>query len=515
MHNARVYTIISVLYVMSETPKKIVKRTGRKAKEASANDACRFCNSNLKAVCGSKPSFENLFKPSGRQDSQNLILANACESIGFELNRSETLSDRVCKPCGRKIRNAAELYKFVKEAVSSTIVKEQNDTVSDDLGERRQLPSTVTPDRNEPKKSHNENKESTCVKSRTRKSLFLDTEERDSPSLTIASQDNSLLTTTTVTQSNYFDQLPKYIEGVCDINKQNTQAKLKVIIAYPNGDITARETFDGTTKSVIKNLSLKNWKTVANLVLKHPQLKQYIIEALERGVSDEFTCLSKSETILKGREVDEVIAFNDKLLVHEVSVLCPLWHACIKGACGKKSSKKASPRKSAMAMNSMALATASLARVRNATLSAFAYRVSTILFHSGTKYDDILRLSRLGICMSPDSTMHFQRKLGENHESKILFWKKTSEQTLSALNMLEAMKTNQVPVLEKDDMEITTTINLDEQIVKGYSNFDPSVYEYCKTLLENVMSQKEECSINSDALEDAIREIHNDLPIYK
>ena len=171
---------------MSETPKKIVKRTGRKAKEASANDACRFCNSNLKAVCGSKPSFENLFKPSGRQDSQktqNLILANACESIGFELNRSETLSDRVCKPCGRKIRNAAELYKFVKEAVSSTIVKEQNDTVSDDLGERskRQLPSTVTTDRNEPKKSHNENKESTCVKS---KSLFLDTEERDSPSLT-------------------------------------------------------------------------------------------------------------------------------------------------------------------------------------------------------------------------------------------------------------------------------------------------------------------------------------------
>jgi hypothetical protein len=39
----------------------------------------------------------------------------------------------VCKPCGRKIRNAVELNKFVKEAVSSTIVKEQNDTVADDL----------------------------------------------------------------------------------------------------------------------------------------------------------------------------------------------------------------------------------------------------------------------------------------------------------------------------------------------------------------------------------------------
>jgi hypothetical protein len=81
--------------------------------------------------------------------------------------------------------------------------------------------------------------------------------------------------------------------------------------------------------------------------------------------------------------------------------------------------------------------------------------------------------------------------------------------------MLEAIKTNHVPVLEKNDMEITTDINLEEQIVKGYSNFDPSAYEYCKALLEKVMNQKGECSINSDILEDAIRAIHNDLPIYK
>ena len=112
--------------------------------------------------------------------------------------------------------------------------------------------------------------------------------------------------------------------------KQDNQTKLKVIITYPNGDITAREMFDETTKSIIKNLSLKNWKTVGNIVLKHSQLKQYIIKALERGVSDEFRCLSKSETVLKGREVDEIIAFSNKLLIHEVSLLCPKsiiqWH---------------------------------------------------------------------------------------------------------------------------------------------------------------------------------------------
>ena len=80
---------------------KILKKRGRKPKEASVDDNCRFCDCNLTAhTAGSKTSFENLFKP-----SRNLILAETCESIGFKLQCSETLSERVCRPCGRKIRN--------------------------------------------------------------------------------------------------------------------------------------------------------------------------------------------------------------------------------------------------------------------------------------------------------------------------------------------------------------------------------------------------------------------------
>ena len=229
-----------------------------------------------------------------------------------------------------------------------------------------------------------------------------------------------------------------------------------MIIAYPNGDITTRETFDETTNSIIKNLSLKRWKSVGNLVLKHPQLKQYIREAIERGVSEEFNSLSKSETILKGRKVDEIIAFSNKLLIHKVSLLCPLWYACLKGACGK------------------------------------------------------------GICMSPDSTVHFQRKFGKNYDSKILLWKKPYEQDLSALNMLEVVKANQVPALEKDDMEITIDINLDEEIIKGYAGIEPSAYGYCKNLLiVNVMSRRKEDSVNNDTIEEAIVLLNNNLPIYK
>ena len=88
----------------------------------------------------------------------------------------------------------------------------------------------------------------------------------------------------------------------------------------------------------------------------------------------------------------------------------------------------------------MALSTASLARFRNSQLSAYAYRLSTILFHSGAKYNDIIRLNRLGLCMSPQSAVNFQRQMGENFDAKVLLWKKSVEETVTALNLLNAVQ---------------------------------------------------------------------------
>ena len=67
---------------------------------------------------------KNLFSPSGRVESAELNLAHCCGSIGLRLTRNENLSERVCRPCARKIRNAAQLYSFIVKAVSKTIVEE-------------------------------------------------------------------------------------------------------------------------------------------------------------------------------------------------------------------------------------------------------------------------------------------------------------------------------------------------------------------------------------------------------
>ena len=68
-------------------------------------------------------SFEK-FSPSGREESVGLILVECCASPDwvFPLTRDENLSERVCRSCGHKIRNAAEQHSFIEQAICSTRV---------------------------------------------------------------------------------------------------------------------------------------------------------------------------------------------------------------------------------------------------------------------------------------------------------------------------------------------------------------------------------------------------------
>ena len=95
--------------------------------EKSPSDNCRLCNISFKVKFGnvasnqSHSSSENLFKPSKRKDCFGVVLANICRQVGLELTQdSQVFSDRVCNPCGHKIRNLGQLYQFVKTGTSKT-----------------------------------------------------------------------------------------------------------------------------------------------------------------------------------------------------------------------------------------------------------------------------------------------------------------------------------------------------------------------------------------------------------
>ena len=69
------------------------------------------------------------------------------------------------------------------------------------------------------------------------------------------------------------------------------------MIIYPNSRIVLKESFDKHTSSLIKNVPLAHWKTVANIVFKHASIHEHIPKCVEREVSAEFRSPS-SDSIL-------------------------------------------------------------------------------------------------------------------------------------------------------------------------------------------------------------------------
>ena len=101
-------------------------------------------------------------------------------------------------------------------------------------------------------------------------------------------------------------------------------------------------------------------------------------------------------------------------------------------------------------VNSLALATATIARVRNTKASSIYYRISTILFHSGVKHDDLIRLNRMGICMSPDSIIRLQNKMNEQLEGRVKIWKGVIEENRGALKLAKEMERKQASETQLD-----------------------------------------------------------------
>ena len=102
---------------------------------------------------------------------------------------------------------------------------------------------------------------------------------------------------------------------------------------------------------------------------------------------------------------EDLAAFSNKVLVHEAEVWCPFWMNCVKGACKVRSYSELNIKE----LNSIASITSVAVRGRNREMSAVAYRISAVLFHSDVKHEDLRVLNRLGICMSPDMIVEFQK----------------------------------------------------------------------------------------------------------
>ena len=168
---------------MQTPPKRASK--GRKPKVDSTNDYFyRFCKCALKVKYGdfekiSYMSTENLFGHSKGFEGKP-TLQELCGELGFLLEKNPNKSERACKSCAQKIRNAHELYIFNKNNLKRIKDRDSNSPATSRF--KRQLPSSVcSPDRSPQVKkglTDNEGKNKACS---SRKSLVFGSEQSVQP----------------------------------------------------------------------------------------------------------------------------------------------------------------------------------------------------------------------------------------------------------------------------------------------------------------------------------------------
>ena len=469
---------------------------GRNAKD-TPNDYCRVCKRCFKTFLGNfkkilHDSSESLFKPSQRKESFGIVLAELCGEVGAPLVSSNNYSTKVCKPCSRKIKKAAELVSELKSSVNVLHPKFQQHLEKVNVSnEKRKL---ATPDRG--------------VSPANRKSIRVlspANEER-------TNKENDDLTTQNpqIDSDEVFSKLN--VDGLKTCEGRSC-LKMKVLLVHPNGNVVTRNPTNEKTVHIIRNLLVGGWTAVMNAVFDHSNetFQQEMCLALQRKVNKEFQSYCK----IQATTPDELVAFSNKL-VTETKVYCPLWNTSITGAVGVKNSENPTT----MPINEIALATAVVARARNPKRSAVAYRISNLLIHSGATFQDITRLNKLGVCMCPKSTIEIQRSMGKHFDAKVLNWKSSIEDNKNAILLLNEILEKQMPLLEEDSMDLETEFDLREVTIKSYKYFNPHVY---KKLVASLISAEEQTllqvgalSFSKEALQCQIRSLESkNLPLYK
>ena len=98
----------------------------------------------------------------------------------------------------------------------------------------------------------------------------------------------------TPTTSKQAGQDTDFMANYCNIDDISGKPSFqwKVLILYPNREVTVGKTFDTTTNSLIQNLALMNQKTAANYAFRHEELKEHTMEAVRIAVFSKFKALS-------------------------------------------------------------------------------------------------------------------------------------------------------------------------------------------------------------------------------
>ena len=168
------------------------------------------------------------------------------------------------------------------------------------------------------------------------------------------------------------------------------------------------------------------------------------------------------------------------------------------------------------AVNAVALAFSSLIRCRNPKMSAAAYRISTVLFHTGVSYKDFTRLNHLGICMSHDMMVALQQKMGAKFDAKAIMWRKRSKVINATSCWSKKSGKSRFRGKEDGDMDLIIDVDVSEVAIRSYTWYSVENYMQTMELIEKSRQSLSEKTITNEVLDETAKRLGNEkLPFFK
>ena len=137
-------------------------------------------------------------------------------------------------------------------------------------------------------------------------------------------------------------------------------AGVKVIICYPRGEVSVKGAIDNKSQTIMKNISLKNWKTVANGLFLHQHLATELNGVSPEEIVRQCKNYSLSDNnCLKYRSPGQLAVFLNKI----AKSWRPTVHFLYEAMSNASNSKGlGTGEETERAVNAVALAVASLIR---------------------------------------------------------------------------------------------------------------------------------------------------------
>ena len=220
------------------------KSKKRPAKKENNCNVCRVCQVNLKVTYGHcvAKSCVNIFKPLARKETFGVVLRETLKNVGITVNASDD-SQVACNACYRKIKNLGELLQFIRTLLAQK--REENKENSE--GAKRKLLDVLSP--TTPGSPHNRKSvrtNSPDTKSDQRVMKASSVKRKKSLQFADCGKNDEFLRAV----HSINNVLSKYNIDDLDTSKG---AAVKVVIAYPSGDVSVVNKIDEEGQSIKKH----------------------------------------------------------------------------------------------------------------------------------------------------------------------------------------------------------------------------------------------------------------------